>query len=85
MCGAQLKLFLMRAELKGAVEDADPVAGYACRACGAAYTSMDAVRLVDHSGDFLCEECGCCLSHGGQLCRWWAVVLKIGQKANGSR
>lgn len=56
--GLQLKLWMMRGELKGAVEDAEPVAGYACRSCGATYTSMDAVRLVDHTGEFVCEDCG---------------------------
>ena len=31
---------------------------YLCRRCGATYTSLDAVRLLDPaSGAFRCEEC----------------------------
>ena len=31
---------------------------YQCRRCGAAYTSLDALRLVDPAtGGFRCEEC----------------------------
>jgi DNA-directed RNA polymerase subunit RPC12/RpoP len=31
---------------------------YLCRRCGATYTSLDAVRLLDlTSGAFRCEEC----------------------------
>ena len=38
---------------------------YQCRRCGAAYTSLDALRLVDPAtGGFRCEECSAELDAG---------------------
>lgn len=54
----QLKLHMMKRALKEADDDAAPVAAYCCPACDATFTSMDAMRMLDDDGDFICDECG---------------------------
>lgn len=53
----QLKLHMMKRALNEAGEDAAPVAAYRCPACDASFTSMDAIRLLDPDGNFVCDEC----------------------------
>ncbi|EFN56571.1 hypothetical protein CHLNCDRAFT_51546 [Chlorella variabilis] len=58
MDSLQLRLHRMREVLKKHMGHGEDVAEYLCRRCGATYTSLDAVRLLDHAtGAFLCEEC----------------------------
>lgn len=54
----QLRLHLMRKQLKEAEADSKPLQGYSCPGCGASYSSMDAPRLLDFAtGEFHCEDC----------------------------
>jgi len=56
----QLRLHLMRKQLREAEADAKPLQGYACPGCGSVYTSMDAARVLDFvTGEFRCEDCKC--------------------------
>lgn len=56
--GMQLRLHLMRKQLKEAEADSKPLQGYSCPGCGASYSSMDAPRLLDFvTGEFHCEDC----------------------------
>ncbi|PSC75801.1 general transcription factor IIE subunit 1 [Micractinium conductrix] len=53
-----LRLHRMRAVLRRHMGDGEDVLEYLCRRCGATYTSLDAMRLLDPmSGAFHCEEC----------------------------
>lgn len=65
-----------------------PQQEYVCRRCGAAYTSLDAIRLLDPlTGAFHCEDCkaeldaniaaaglGASPQLGGQLCQRCRLV-----------
>ena len=54
----RLKLHRMRDILKHQVEGADALQRYICPRCGAQYSSLDAMSLLDvATGAFLCEEC----------------------------
>ncbi|KAK9822848.1 hypothetical protein WJX81_003226 [Elliptochloris bilobata] len=55
---ASLRLHRLRRCLKDAVRKRNPVQEYACPACGARYTSLQALSLIDRAdGLFHCEAC----------------------------
>ncbi|KAL4430030.1 hypothetical protein ABPG77_004400 [Micractinium sp. CCAP 211/92] len=58
MDSLHLRLHRMRAVLRKHLGEGEDVQEYLCRRCGATYTSLDAVRLLDPmTGAFRCEEC----------------------------
>lgn len=58
MDSLHLRLHRMRAVLRKHMGEGEDVQEYLCRRCGATYTSLDAIRLLDPmTGAFRCEEC----------------------------
>ncbi|KAL4444027.1 hypothetical protein ABPG75_011764 [Micractinium tetrahymenae] len=58
MDSLHLRLHRMQAVLRKHMGEGEDVQEYLCRRCGATYTSLDAIRLLDPmSGAFRCEEC----------------------------
>lgn len=54
----QLRLHRMRETLKKGIEDAEALQRYICSRCGAIYSSLDAMSLLDPmTGSFKCEHC----------------------------
>ncbi len=54
----RLRLHKVRAVLKKQIEGADAVQQYICPRCGAKFSSLDAISLLDPmTGIFRCEEC----------------------------
>lgn len=57
---SQLRLHKVRKYLKEQAADRSPVQTYQCPRCRTAFSSLDAIRLLDPASQlFLCDNCGC--------------------------
>eukprot|EP00884_Botryococcus_braunii_P006430 jgi/Botrbrau1/15789/Bobra.4_1s0140.1 len=60
---AQLRLALLRRNLKEQVQDKNPVQEYMCPGCAATYNTLQAMDLIDpRDGDFHCQICASVLA-----------------------